>query len=302
MNAFSRAETALAPPRDALELSMTLAMARNTLPPLSPMVPKVLALKGDKTAGIADLAKVISSDPTLAARLIGMANAACYGGSAPLVRVHDALMRLGFVTACDMAVSVAVSSALPVRHEFRAARRDLWLHSLGVALCARELAKHATVPCNADAAYLAGFLHDIGYLAIIALWPDTARQLLMHLTKPDPGHEPDYEWLYDSPKHGAIGGELCKLWELPEEIWLAVWDHDDLAEDQESINPLDALIALAHRATDGVLRLKHEINWRPVLPLGMVLDVAGVKPGALDEVRSLLELHVDRLTVAADAI
>ena len=302
MNAFIAAQTAPAPPRDALELSMTLAMARNTLPPLSPLVPKVLALKGDPNAGFAELTNVISSDPTLCARLIGMANSAVYGGGRPLVRIHEALMRLGFAASCDMAVSVAVSRALPVAREFRDVRRDLWLHSLGVALCARELAKRATAECDADAAYLAGFLHDIGYLAILALWPETARKLLAHLTAPDFGNEPDYEWLYDSPKHGAVGGELCKLWSLPEEISLAVWDHDGLVEHDESVGVLDAVIALAHRAVDGVLPLKHEIAWRPVMPLSVLLDVTGLKPGAVDMVRSMLEGHVERLAATADSI
>lgn len=281
---------------------MTLAMARNRLPALSPLVPRVLALRSNEDAGIAELANVISSDPTLCARLIGLANAACYGGVRPLVRIHDALMRLGFSAACDMAISVAVSQALPVPAAFRTAQRDLWLHSLGVALCARELAKRAREHCDADAAYLAGFLHDIGYLAIITLWPATAQRLLDHLTAPDCGNEPDYEWLYGSPTHGAIGGELCKMWSLPDEIWQAVRDHDDLGGQHESMTTLDAVIALAHRAADGVLPLRNHILWRPMTPLAVVLNEAALEARAVDDVRSMLECHVDKLTVAADAI
>ncbi len=291
-----------APPTDALEMSMTLAMALNKLPPLSPLVPKVLALKRDSDAGIPELANVISSDPMLCARLIGMANSVHFSAGRPLMSIHEALLRLGFVASCDLAVSVAVSRSLPAGLEFRPARRDLWLHSLGVALCARELARRADADCDADAAYLAGFLHDIGYLAIIALWPDTARKLLTHLTNPELGSEPHYERLYDAPTHGAIGGELCKLWRLPDEIWVTVWDHDGLAEDGKSVQMLDAVIALAHRAVDGVLPLKHEIVWRPTVPLSVLLERTGLAPKTLDDVRSMLERQAERLAGAADAI
>lgn len=292
----------IVPPSDALEMSMTLAMALNKLPPLSPLVPKVLALKRDSDAGITELANVMSSDPMLCARLIGMANSVHFSAGRPLMSIQDALMRLGFIAACDLAVSVAVSRSLPAALEFRPARRDLWLHSLGVALCARELARRADGDCDPDAAYLAGFLHDIGYLAIIALWPDTARKLLVHLTTPELGTEPHYERHYDSPTHGAIGGELCKLWRLPDDIWVTVWDHDGLAEDGKSVQMLDAVIALAHRAVDGVLPLKHEIIWRPAVPLSVLLERTGLAPKALDDVRSMLERQAERLAGAADAI
>ncbi len=300
--AETEAVSQAAPPRDSLELSMTLAMALNKLPPLSPLVPKVLALRRDADAGITELARVISSDPTLSARMIGMANSAQFAGVHPLMRIQDALMRLGFVAACDMVVSVAVSRSLPTLPEFKPARRDLWLHSLAVGLCAREFARKMNADCDPDAAYLAGFLHDIGYLAIISLWPDMARKLIAHVTDPGRWEQPDYAKEQGWPTHGALGGELCKLWRLPDEIWLAIWDHDRLVTDNTTLCGLDAAIALAHRAVDGVLPLSNDVVWRPTHALGTLLDVAGLAPAVLDEVRSQLENQVERMAAVADSI
>ena len=65
MPIVSAVSAAAVPPTDDLERQMTLAMALNKLPPLSPLVPRVLALRGKSDAGIAELAKVIGSDPML---------------------------------------------------------------------------------------------------------------------------------------------------------------------------------------------------------------------------------------------
>lgn len=281
---------------------MTLAMALNKLPPLSPLVPKVLALRRDADAGITELAKVISSDPMLCARMIGMANSAQFASVHPVVKIQDALMRLGFVVACDMVVSVAVSRSLPTAAEFKPARRDLWLHSLSVALCAREFARRMPADCDPDVAYLAGFLHDIGYLAIISLWPDMARKMIAYVTDPDRWDHPDFIQEQGWPTHGALGGELCKLWRLPDEICVAVWDHDTIEDVEATVTPLDAAIALAHRAVDGVLPLTHDIWWRPGLSLNTLLKVTGIPASGLDEVRSQIEAQAERMASVADAI
>ncbi len=291
-----------APPTDDLERQMTLAMSLHKLPPLSPLVPRVLALRGNSNAGIADLAKVIASDPMLSARMIGMANSAQFASVHPLLNVHEALMRLGFDQGCELAISVAVSRSLPSAGDFKPARRDLWLHSLGVALCARQFARLMPHDCHPDAAYLAGFLHDIGYLAIMSLWPETARALIAHLTDPARWDEPDFVQTHGFTSHGVVGGELCRLWKLPDEVCLAIWDHDRERDDVSTLAPLDMAIALAHRAVDGVLPLDHEVLWRPGLPLSRLLRVSGLAPAALDGVRAALEAQVGKMTAYAGAI
>ena len=281
---------------------MTLAMSLDRLPPLSPLVPRVLALRGNSAAGIADLAKVIASDPMLSARMIGMANSAQFASVHPLLNVHDALMRLGFDHGCELAISVVMSRSLPSASGFKPARRDLWLHSLGVALCARQFARLMPLECNADAAYLAGFLHDIGYLAIMSLWPDTAHALIAHLTDPARWDDPNFVHEQGWPAHGVVGGELCRLWKLPDEVCLAVWHHDGENADPSVLGSLDMAIALAHRAADGVLPLDHAVLWRPGLPLSTLLRVSGLAPAALDGVRAALEPQVGTMAAYAGSI
>ena len=294
--------TAATLPTDDLELQMTLAMGLNKLPPLSPLVPRVLALRGNSGAGIADLAKVIASDPMLSARIIGMANSAQFASLHPLLNVHEALMRLGFDQGCELAISVAMSRSLPSAGEFKPARRDLWLHSLGIALCARQFARLMPHDCDPDAAYLAGFLHDIGYLAILSLWPETARALLAQLTDPARWDDAEFETGGGWPPHGLVGGELCRLWQLPDEVCLAIWDHDGEREDTSTLAPLDMAIALAHRAVDGVLPLDHNVLWRPRLPLLDLLRVSGLAPSSLDSVRAALEDQAGKMAAYAGAI
>ena len=54
-----------------------------SIPMLPSQAQRVLALVGDPDVTIATLAAVVSKDPVLATRVLGMANSAVYGAMAP---------------------------------------------------------------------------------------------------------------------------------------------------------------------------------------------------------------------------
>jgi hypothetical protein len=64
-----------------------------SIPMLPDQAQRVLQTVGDPDVTIAKLAGVVTKDPVLATRVLGMANSALYGAMSPLRSVSDAVVR-----------------------------------------------------------------------------------------------------------------------------------------------------------------------------------------------------------------
>jgi HD-like signal output (HDOD) protein len=210
----------LAAGTDPLELALSLSSALRKLPPISPQVPKLMRLKANDEADLTALQKIIESDPGLSARLIGLANSVYYSrGGRAAYNVYEALMRLGYQQAWQISISFVLGSAVTIDPILRGAKQTLWAHSYAVGICAREVASASDVPnCDSDLAFLGGFLHDIGYLAILALEPRKAHDMLAAMQNPEHGYQRGIEAEFGLAAHDVIGGELSKLWGLPDDV------------------------------------------------------------------------------------
>src|SRR5918993_2058811 len=81
-----------------------------SIPMLPDQAQRVLQLVGDPDVTIATLAAVVSKDPVLATRVLGMSNSALYGAMSPMRSVSDAVVRLGTRTVRNVVVTVSMQS------------------------------------------------------------------------------------------------------------------------------------------------------------------------------------------------
>jgi HD-like signal output (HDOD) protein len=94
-------------------------------------------------------------------------------------------------------------------------------HALSVAAIARALA--ADAPWAEDA-FLAGLLHDVGFLLLARQFKDQMQQVLEATAEGKPLAEAEQE--YVGVSHGVAGGYLLGLWGLPYEVVEAVAHHE----------------------------------------------------------------------------
>ncbi len=116
------------------------------------------------------LARVVHSEPALAARLLKVANSALLNrGGPPVTDLRTAIARLGFDMVRNAATAVAVEQLLLGREhqDIRAELERLWRHSVAVSALAYVLAGQCR-GVNRDEALLAGLMHDIGRLYVHA--------------------------------------------------------------------------------------------------------------------------------------
>jgi HD-like signal output (HDOD) protein len=161
---------------------------------------------------------IVGAEPRLAARILQTANSAAFNTSGkPLTELRSAITRLGH----RMVHGTAMSYAMQQMKNEAALRSiaqpltELLNKSIAVASISRIVAKRTKV--NADEAFLAGLLHGIGSLYIMARAATQAA-----------GLGPENSWLdlLDSWQ-ASIGRAVLESWGFAEEMCEAVGEQAD---------------------------------------------------------------------------
>ena len=193
------------------DLARELSAGRVDLPSFPDAVARVQHVLSDDSITSERIARVVSSDAGLAARILTMANSTLlHRGGSRVTDLKIAITRIGHDSIRAAALAYATAQ---VRHaaELAHIRRDLeglWREGVRVAALAHAMAKESRL-MRPDEALLAGLLHNIGKVYIIARTPKDASNI----------HVDDAvlrDW------HPGIGQALIENWKLPEEIAVAV--------------------------------------------------------------------------------
>lgn len=209
----------------------------NSLPAMPVIAQKLLALKLDSDEGERQMMLLIAQDPMISAKIIGLANSPLLGASRHITAVKDAAMMLGLTRVKSVATGIAVMSLVnkPIG---RFDPQELWMHNLGVAFAMLPVVRAMPArnrPAD-DQIFLAGMLHDIGYLALAHLDPKRSDDLHTRLVIEEsrPAIEVERELL--DVTHDELGAELAKHWNLPEEIVAVIrYHHTPDAEEASSV-------------------------------------------------------------------
>lgn len=192
------------------------------LPSLSAVLHEILLSFDNEDIESAALVNKISCDQGLAARVLRVANSAFYGLSSHVTSIDDAVVVLGFHCVRSLAVAAGIIEQFPLADGKSFSRLEFWHHATGVGVCARVIAMR--VGLNAETAFTAGLLHDVGRLALDVYFHDEFEQVLTYCAKQD-GEMLEAEWETLGMTHASIGFEMAKQWKFPLPIQLAIRDH-----------------------------------------------------------------------------
>lgn len=232
---------------EAVNLKIAISQLYS-LPAMPAIAQKLLALALDTDEGEAQLLKLIEQDPLIAAKIIGMANSPLFGSSRKVNSVTDATMLLGLTRVKSVAIGIATISAVSKVPEGVLKANDLWQHSMAVALVMRTLAR--AMPANRrpldDAIFLAGLLHDIGFMALSYLNIDASDAVHNALLAQPERNIQDIEHELIGLTHSEIGAQLARHWDLSEEIIAVIRHHHQPdAPGAEAGQPLVTLVNFA---------------------------------------------------------
>ncbi|WP_234484898.1 HDOD domain-containing protein [Noviherbaspirillum pedocola] len=228
--------------RSELDIRKRLEAIR--LPTMPQVLLKLMQQCQDENAGMSELALLISQDPGLAGTVLTAANSSAYhrnGGRKP--SIEQALMTLG----TDMVKTLVISeSVFQMFNEFsRPGAIDLrgfWKHSLSAACLARALAQRIQHP-HAEEAYLAGLLHDVGRLALLAAAP---QEYAVNFHAYDDAKLCWVEQRTLQMNHAEAGAWLVGRWKLDSFLADSIQYHHEPTERLLNAHPLIRIVTLAH--------------------------------------------------------
>ncbi len=223
------------------------------LPPLPAAIHQLFEALADEETDRHRLAGILDQCPSLAAKLVGLANSAYFSRVSRANSVSDAIFVIGFRTVRSLVTATALQEPFANNQCPSFSPGRFWLHAVLTAHVARELAKKAApaLSVNPDEAYLSGLLHAIGVLALAHLFPVELNQVLEQ-TAQKAGSLTELVRKQFGTTHHTVGAALLKRWHLPE-LFTCTTEHYANPHYQGSCWVLCRLIKIAHEWADRVV-------------------------------------------------
>ena len=174
------------------------------------------------------LGDVIEADPALAARCLSLVCRRGVSLSGAGFSLRRALDELPSHQVRDELLSVRAFQPFELDYPDAGGgstfRRDLLLHSLAVACCAREIAGLVSPRADSELVYYAGLLHDIGKLALREIMPKSFSRIFEQAESETESIR-TVEQRNLGLDHTIVGKHLAQQWQLPNAVVLAAWLH-----------------------------------------------------------------------------
>jgi HD-like signal output (HDOD) protein len=199
----------------------------------------MLRLPSDKIR-LEKVVELISYDGSIAGQCLRLANSPLFGRR-QTETVRSAVMALGLERVRSMLFSLCMNEVIP-QDKWVIAPNAFWRHSLGCALITQRMAQKIEYP-EPEKAYLAGLLHDLGFLVNSVLYTEGFRDCLRRAAEQHlPLHVIEEQVLGFS--HCDTGPMLCQHWGLSKELVDAARCHHDVSL-LSTAGPLACLVHLS---------------------------------------------------------
>jgi HD-like signal output (HDOD) protein len=216
-----------------------------------PSTPKVytqlVELLAREETSLNEVAEVLKQDQAMTAKVLQMVRSAFFGAHVDTVSIDEAVARLGFNVIKSMALTAGVFEAFKQQADIPGFSMPAeQQHSLNVARASATILRGKA---EADDAFMAGMLHDVGKLVVASKLPEVLKTILERASA-------EQRLMYAVEKdelnttHAEIGGYLLGIWGLPRAVVEAVAYHH--APDRLACPALDA--ATAVHVADALVR------------------------------------------------
>lgn len=200
------------------------------LPTLPMIVLKITESVNNPQSSAKDLAKIITEDQVLTARLLKLVNSAFYGFPQRISTVTGAIVLLGFDAIRNLLLTTSIFDMFTNKKQ-KVQLENLWEHSLGCAVGAKIIGSYMKYE-EIEELFVAGLLHDIGKIVEAISLPKEFTETLS-LVKADNILLVNAEDQILGHTHAEVGKLLAEKWNLPPKLVnpIACHHNPDAAED-----------------------------------------------------------------------
>jgi HD-like signal output (HDOD) protein len=268
------------------ELAEALSSGDVQLPSFPDVSARVQRALADENVALERVVRIVGGEPVLAGRVMTLANSAAMNmGGVPIGELRSAVTRLGFDNLRSMVISFAVTQ-LQRAVEYRDIEKPLtaiWQRSVHMAATCFVIARR-TGRINSDTAMLAGLVHSVGQIYILA----RASRHRGLVADPQSLQALMRDW------HSSIARALLESWRFPEEIVKAVQTFEDANRERRGASLADVLsvadVLVTFRGQPEEIAAKL-LESRSAALLGLDAAACGVLlQQSADEVRALMDV------------
>lgn len=201
------------------------------LPTLSIVVANAIQVVSNPLTSASDLSRIISVDQALTAKVLRLANSAFYGFPFRIKNITQAIAILGFDTIRNLVLTVSVYKIFTKDINIEFSHQEFWKHCVGVAICAKLLAKRIKYK-SIEGAFTAGLLHDIGKNFFEEYMTNEFQQVLKYVKEHNTS-------IYNAEKevigvdHATVGKWMAEKWNLPQELVAGIGYYHNPNEEKE---------------------------------------------------------------------
>lgn len=243
---------------------------RDDLPPLPEILVKLDNILRDPDCDIQRLTDLLSTEPVLTSKILQLSNSAFYGaGRRYVTSLKLAVSRLGMAMVRRVVYSIQLVQLFPRKTSILDSHK-FWRHSLAVSLLTQKLSVLAGADEEeAQSAYLAGLVHDIGIMVFAHLVAEEYFAFLESLPgQNDPLQEQERERF--GIDHAELGAIYAKTWwEIDDRIIPAIRQHHFPFENNPGDRRIEQLVHVAnsicnHQGVSNGVNAKHELFYEGV--------------------------------------
>jgi HD-like signal output (HDOD) protein len=187
-----------------------------SLPSLSPVAMQLVEMALDENCSAGELTTLIERDPSLAIRVLRLANSAFFLTRKPTTSLKQAVVKVGFQRLRIMALSLSLRDTFPMAKIGALDYEKFWHTTLYRALIAKSFATYLK-NCYPEEAFVTGLIMEIGLLILFDL------QIKFDIEAPSIKLEPLEELLtWERDRYGIdhrqVGEAALRCWKFPKII------------------------------------------------------------------------------------
>ncbi|MGM0607924.1 MAG: HDOD domain-containing protein [Candidatus Muiribacteriota bacterium] len=271
------------------------------VPTLPVIVSKVLEVANSQNSTAKDLNDVIKQDQALTTKTLKLVNSAYYGFPRTVTKITEAIVILGFNAVKNLALSVSVCKLFNKKgDEFD--RKELWKHSVGVAVSTGIIAKKCKMNIDTEELFISGLLHDIGLIVCDQFIHEEFIKCLKLAENKELPIEIVEKEIYGMD-HAMIGKKTTEIWKLPSKICSVIGFHHqpqyayaDSKKDTSVIYLADLVCKLKQFGFDGDKAIP-KLRTEPFSNLGLgksdIKEVSAEFDKEIQKAKDFLELVED---------
>lgn len=216
------AEPAIPPP----ELILSHLDRLPTLPAVALRLLEIVTLDD---GSVAEIVRHLRADQSLTATVLSAVNCAAAGVRQPVATLERAVPLLGLTAVRNIVLATSVFGCFaprdPTKERGAFDLLEFWKHALAVGCAARRFSQaRPDLKLDPEGAFVAGLLHDLGKVALGALFPKAYERIAAQANE-SRGDIADSERAVLGADHTVAGRRLAERWRLPRELQETIWLH-----------------------------------------------------------------------------